>query len=484
MRWLTRLAISVTCLGFGASAWFILAHEKSTAGGSTEQAEVMPTTKASVQKTQAAQQNDVISSVRFAPAQPTHGMINVGTLVLRESAAANSRVVAKVKIDGSYYIDILDATDDALQVNLHVFSRGRGNSADKGEKESVYEGWTDWASVEPNESMIVLDAETGAIIKRRPAGSIWGPEAYSPDGSRAVFNGPSNSDTKCEVRTSDYSIIRCIDTGVSAGSSFFYGPEDGALYAVIRTVGGSFVEGVKMKLHIVRIGDDGATNIAAEIPDEAQDFAISPDGRTGFYLHNQVYMVPELKVDVVDLATFKIRNSFTLHGDDLPTTGTSFAVNQDGSELYATLNSGVGKVSVIDTRTGETRRVLRFRHAPRESWYLTSYNVIGDALLFGLGVGGHDNPHPTYRQIWIKADGRVTAETRFDTIVQAGSHRYALNDARGQLFKLDSENNIRGSLKINLSSLKKALAVKLNIYGMSASPDGKRIILFVGPENR
>ncbi|HEX8891128.1 MAG TPA: hypothetical protein VF779_18415 [Pyrinomonadaceae bacterium] len=480
MRWLTRFAISVICLVFGASALFILAQEKAATGDAVKQAEVSPATKAPVQANQAALQSDVISSIRFAPAKPAHAMLNVETLVLRESAAANSRVVAKVKIDRSYYIDILDATDDALHVTLHLFSRG--NSADESEKESVYVGWTDWASVEPNESMIVLDAKTGAVISRRPVGSIWSPVSYSPDGSRAMFNGPVNSDTKCEVRTSDYSIIRCIKTDIE--STFFYGPSDGALYAAIRMIGGRYAYDTATWLEIVRIGDEGASNVAAEVPNDVEDLAISPDGRTGFYLHNVNYRNPDLKVDVVDLATFKIRNSFTLHGDNLPNTRTAFAVNEDGSELYADLESGVGKVSVIDTRTGETKRTLRFRHTSRESWYLNREDVIGDAVLLNIGIGGHDNPHPTSRYIWIKSDGRVTPEKRFSTVFQAGSLRYALDRYGKRIFKLDADNNVRESFKIDLSSLQKGPTVDLNIYTMSASPDGKRIILFVGRDDR
>jgi hypothetical protein len=482
MRWLTRFAISVVCLVFGASAWFILAQERAATGGAVKQAEVSPATKAFVQANQAALQSDVISSIQFAPAKPAHAMLNVDTLVLRESAAANSHVVAKVKIDRSYYIDILDATDDALHVNLHLFSRGRGNSADKSEKESVYVGWTDWASVKPNESMIVLDAKTGAVISRRPVDSLWSPVSYSPDGSRAIFNGPVNSDTKCEVRTSDYSIIRCIKTDIE--STFFYGPSDGALYAAIRMIGGRYAYDTATWLKIVRISDEGASNVAAEVPNDVEDLAISPDGRTGFYLHHVGYRNPELKVDAVDLATFKIRNSFTLHGDNLPNTRTAFAVNDDGSELYADLESGVGKVSVIDTRTGETKRTLRFRHMSRESWYLNREDVIGDAVLLNIGIGGHDNPHPTSRYIWIKSDGRVTPEKRFGMVFQAGSLRYALDRDGRRIFKLDADNNVRESFKIDLSSLQKGPAVDLNIYTMSASPDGKRIILFVGSADR
>src|SRR4051794_36510028 len=108
MRWLTRLAISVMCLGFGASAWLILAQKRSAPDGSAKAAEVTTATSAPVEATKAELQNDVLSSIRFAPPKPAHAMLNVKTLVLRESAAANSRVVAKVKIDGSYYIDILD----------------------------------------------------------------------------------------------------------------------------------------------------------------------------------------------------------------------------------------------------------------------------------------------------------------------------------------------------------------------------------------
>lgn len=482
MRWLVRLAISLICLGFGVSAWFLLVQKKSVPGDSVKQAEVMPATQASLQATQAAQQNDAIMSVRFVSPVIAYGRINVETLALRESAATDSRIVAKVKIDGSYYIDILGATDDALHVNLHLTSHGHANSADKSEKAGVYVGWTDWTSVTPNESMIVIDAATGAVIKRRPLDSMWLPIVYSPDGSRAIFNSPYTGDTSCEVRTSDYSIIRCLK--MDAKSSFFYGPSDGALYAAVQMIGGRYAADVAPRLKIIRIGDEEASNIAAEVPNDAGDFAVSPDGRTGFYLHNREYMQTEMKVDVVDLATFKIRNSFTLHGDNLPNTSTAFAVNQDGSELYADLESGVGKVSVIDTRTGETRRTLTFRHSPRESWYLNREDVIGDALLLNLGIGGHDNPHPTSRYIWIKSDGRVIPEKRFDTVVQAGSLRYALNGERRRILKLDSDNNIRESIKIDLSSLPKGSADDLHIYGMSASPDGKRIILYVGPENR
>jgi DNA-binding beta-propeller fold protein YncE len=478
LRWLTRFVISGICMGFGASACYLLTQKNDSISGPVKQAEVLMATQAPAQATQAAQQNAATGSIRFVPAGPAHGSINVGTLVLRESSDLNSRVVAKVKIDGSYYIDILDATQDALHVNLHLNSRGGGDSAGRSEKESVYIGWTDWASVEPNTSMIVLDAGTGAVISRRPLGSMWAPVAYSPDGSRAVFNGPDTSYAKCEVRTSDYSVIRCINT--EASSSFFYGPSDGALYAAIQTIGGRFAGDVATRLQIVRIGDEGASNVAADVTDDVGDFAVSPDGLTGFYLHHEDYRKQELKVDAVDLTTFKIRNSFTLHGDNLALTKTGFAVNQDGSELYASLDSGVGKVSVIDTRTGEIKRTLTFKHLRQESWYVSGGDVVGDSLLLNIGRGGHDNPHPTSRNIWLRSDGRVAVEKRFDTVFQAGSFRYALDTKGRRLFKLDPDNNVRESFEIDLSSLKKGPAVGLSIYRMSASPDGKRIILFVG----
>ena len=479
MRWLTRLAIYVVCVGFGAYAWCVPAQENYAVNDSAKVAEASPAKGMRAQSIGASQTSSVNSSVRFAPAMPAYGIIKVDTLVLREGSAANSPVVAKVKIVGSYYLLILDATPDALHVNLHVTHADALNPGGVKEKEEIYVGWTDWASVVPQEALIILDAETGAVVTRRPLGYMWTPVTYSPDGTRAVFNGPSTIHTKCEVRTSDYANTRCVDLGDSG--FLFYGPADGALYAALQEVGGRYAGDTATWLKIVHIGDEGASDIAAEIPDDVEDFAISPDGRTGFYLHHSDYRTRQMRVDVVDLATFTIRNSFTLRGDNLGviSTRSGFAVNQDGTELYAELESGAGKVSIIDTRTGETRRVLKFRHAPRESWYISAGDVIGDSLLLGLGMGGHDNPHPTFRQIWLKRDGRVIPEKRFETVFQAGGYRYALNTKSGRLFKLDAENNVRKSLQINLSSLPKGSADDLSIQTLSASPDGKRILLFV-----
>jgi DNA-binding beta-propeller fold protein YncE len=415
---------------------------------------------------------------------PAYGIIKVDKLALREGSAADSPVVAKVKIVGSYYIFILDATPNALHVNLHLTHADALHPAGDKEKEEIYVGWTDWGSVVPQEALVILDAETGAVVTRRPLGYMWTPVTYSPDGTRAVFNGPSTIHTKCEVRTSDYANTRCVDLGDSG--FLFYGPADGALYAALQQIGGRYAGDTATRLKIVRIGDESASDIAAEIPDDVGDFAISPDGRTGFYLHHSDYRTRQMRVDVVDLATFTIRNSFTLRGDNLGviSTRSGFAVNQDGTELYADLKSVVGKVSVIDTRTGGTRRVLKFRHAPRESWYISSDDVIGDSLLLGLGRGGHDEPHPTFRRIWLKRDGRVVPEKRFETVFQAGSYRYALNTKSGRLFKLDAKNNVRESFQIDLSSLPKGSADNLSIQTLSLSPDGKRILLFVISDHR
>ena len=68
MRWLTRLAVSVICVGFGASTWYILAQKKDAISSSVKQAEVIRASRAPLQATQAAQQNAVLSSIRFVPA--------------------------------------------------------------------------------------------------------------------------------------------------------------------------------------------------------------------------------------------------------------------------------------------------------------------------------------------------------------------------------------------------------------------------------
>lgn len=479
MRWMMRLAVFTLSISLGASACYILAQRKAETLRKVEGGEEMLVRQGSRLETVGTNTGALEESIHFAPAGPMYGYINRGTVILRESPAAGARVVAKLKIEAGDSAEILGATRDFIQVKFAAHDDSNGDE----KRERDYEGWTDWKTVTPGTAAIILDADTGMVVSRIPVGNGLSSVAYSPDGERATFYGGEESLTAYEVRTSDYTRTRSfVSTTPNTYGAFFYAPSDGALYAAVLTRSQNH-ESEPTKLSIVRIGDESITNTSRELSVEAEDFSVAPDGLTGFILHGEDRDKREMKVDVLDLSTLRVHNSFTLRGDSLPQSASVFVVNRDGTELYARLNDQ-NSVSVVDTRTGQVQRVLSFDSRAKDYWYFDRGDLVGDSLLLRVWNQGEDEMHTPPHAFWLGSNGRLEAEPGISCAVQATGARYAVNEKGTVLLKLDSNNHVRSRFKIERPDLEGSDGEDgLSVFGLSASPDGRRIILVVGIED-
>jgi hypothetical protein len=481
-RWITRLVVFALSVSFGASAWYILAQKKAVNIEPSASVEETPAAPEDVVETLEAQPDSPAQYIKFGSFESVAGYANAKTVILRESPDKSARVVAKLKVGDYESAEILGATRDFLHVRFAA-SDGSNNSE---KRDSDYEGWTDWGAVVPSMCALILDADTGAVISRMPLSGGFMSVAYSTDGGRATFYGGSDgSRIASEWQTSDYTFKRNLSTTTdSFNGTLFYGPSDGALYVATLTSSQDY-EATPAKLNFVRIGDGDSTTIETELSGEAEDFAVAPDGFTGFVLHREDNQRHEMLVDVLDLRTFKIRNSFTLQGMNLPQVASVFVVNQDGSELYTRLDENDGLVSVIDTRTGQLVRVLAFDSKARDYWYFDRADLVGDSLLLRIWNQDEDEMHTPAHAFWLLSSGLVAVEQGISCAVQAGNTRYAVNENGTRLFKLDSNNHIRASFAIERPDLRKGADDEsgLSVFGLSTSPDGKRLILFLGIED-
>ncbi|HEX8891129.1 MAG TPA: hypothetical protein VF779_18420 [Pyrinomonadaceae bacterium] len=483
MFWTKRLLAFVFSIFIGTFTWLLVAKLRSNRPQAVQAiAQLSPPKTVAMKASQPKQEDSSILSVKWSSPEALSGYANVKTITLRDTPDADASIISKFKVDDYESVEILGASDGFLHVRFP--GRESPNSGATA-REQTYEGWTLWGSVVPDLTAIVLEAETGKVVARLPLNPGVDSVTFSPDGARATFYG-TGVDSACEVMTSDYKVSRCLSSP-SLNTSFkplFYGPSDGALYSAVITRGEGN-ENLTTSLNVMRLGDNEASKIPAEISSRAEDFAVSPDDSRGFVLHREDRDRQEMTVDVVDLATFKIRNSFTLHGTDLPTTSDTFVVNRDGTELFARLYTEGSAVSVIDTETGNIKRVLSFNALPRDYWYFDGSDLIGDSLLLRVWNQDHDEMHSLPHTFWLGSNGRVAAQKGIYWVAQGGDTRYAVNAQGTKLFKLDVNNRIRESLNIDRPEFRQGLTSEkdLGTFGLSASPDGKRLILFVGVED-
>ncbi|MDT4898482.1 MAG: hypothetical protein QOH25_3559 [Acidobacteriota bacterium] len=478
MRWIIRHAVFALCFSLGSTAWYILAQKKSIPAPPVQTVEETPVNQISAQTDSESPEDMIGQSIKFGPIEPMTGYANMKTVTLRESADALSPVVAKLKPGDYESVEILGATSDFLHVK---FAANAGSADDATTREQDYEGWTTWDSVVLDLSAIVLDAETGAVVSRVPLREGVASINYSPDGKRAIFYSGNNGIRQAayEVRTSDYTLTRSLTSpDTEYMGTLFYGPANGDLYVTVYASESSYPSNGKVSL--VQTGEDGAQNIPVELKTSLSNIAISPDGLTGFIARSEPGS-NELTVEVVELENLKIRNTFTLSGESLPSDSGSFVLNRDGSELYLRLSESTGTISVINTRTGQHVRELL--DSATGGW--SYFSLAGDPLLLRVWEGNEDEMHSSPHLYWLGKSGRVAVEGGITAAVEAGGKRYAVNANGTRLFKLDANNHIQERLMIMRPELRKGATVgtDLSVFGLSASPDGKRIIMFVGIEH-
>ena len=482
MRWIIRLITFALCAGLGTSAWYILAPKKvASALPVIEKVGETFITQASDKLTQAEQQDDSIQSIRFGPVEPIVGNANVRTILLRDVPDVNAPIVTKIKVNEYESAEILDASGNFLHVRFPANEAGYN---DGNVRENDYEGWTDWRSVVPEMIAVVMDAETGEVVARVPLSEDTNSVTFSPDGSHAIFFSDAYARVAYEVQTSDYTLTRSLTTTTS---NYFghlaYAPAGGGLYATAYAQD-SPPYSRNAKVSLIRIGNGAANAQTGITASGIETFVFSPDGSKGFILHKETDGSYEMTVDVIDMAASKVSNSFKLIGTELPSGANDFALNRDGSELYVRLSEKADTVSVIETQTGQ--RVRELKGVPIDHWaYLYESGLVGDSLLYMDWKSNEDEMHTSPVMFWATARGHMKADAGIAYAVEANGKGYAINQNGTQLFKLDSNNHIRERITISRPERFKGASMgnDLTVFGLSASLDGKRLIMFLGFEH-
>jgi len=93
--------------------------------------------------------------------------------------------------------------------------------------------------------------------------------------------------------------------------------------------------------------------------------------------------------------------------------------------------------------------------------------------------------HTSPVMFWATAHGHMKADVGIAYAVEANGKGYAINQDGTQLFKLDKDNHIRERITISRPERFKGASMgnDLTVFGLSASPDGKRLIMFLGIEH-
>lgn len=469
MRWLKRHVVFALCLGLGASSGSVPAQTGSMPVSQVREAGNIP-----LEGTYAKDDSEKVDelsgqSIKFGEVGSMSGFVNTTTIVLRENPESSSPIIAKVKVGEYEAAKILGAKGAFVHVRLET---NEDAVADVPRRERGYEGWTTWDSIVPDITALVLDTETGAVVARVPLPDGLTSVTFSPDGTRAMFfSGYAGAGNAAfEVRTSDYTFTRTLASSEDEQvGMLFYGPADGDLYASM----------FSSKPSVIRIGNDGQPNTPVEI---VPDIKVSPDGRLAFVSHGKDGN--ELTVDVIDLATLQIRNTMVITGGDLASDVGSFVLNKDGSEMYVRSSENSGPISVIDTRTGQIVRELS-NPSEQASSYFSQGDLVGDSLLVRVATETDDDMRVGMQNYWVGSGSLMLAEPEVEYVVEAGDKRFAVNDEGTLLFRLDNNNRIQERLKIDRPErgTDKHGGNGLTVFGITASPDGKQIIMFVGTEH-
>jgi hypothetical protein len=477
-----RTAVSAFALAFilGLMGWHVFAQSKTADPAPQVQPQQQGGAHA-VAEQKAAQKQ----FVRYGPLNGINGYANVDskTVTLRDSLHKNARVVGKVMAGNYRRAEILDSTPDFLRVRFAPMPELDGEVRGR-----VYEGWVAWGEVNPAATAIVLDTTTGEVVSRLalPDQSEEGVSSYyitfSPDDSHAMIYG-SWSNNACEVEMGDYKIKRCLS--VSDGlqlESLFYGPTDGELYAVTRAALGASLD-QDTRLSLLRVSGEEQEEPARELSGAATGFLVTRDGRKAFLTHQGESAGGMSSLDVMDLDTMMVRNTLMVKSSPPLNWPGMVVINRDGSKLYTleTDEDGQQRVVEIDTNTGQRARDFKIGGA-EDGWDgLMPDSIVGDSLFFRFWDHQEDNPSP--RGIWADAHGHEPAERGIAYAIEVGKSRFGINWHGTWLYKLDEKNRIHEKFKITRPELTYAQGMddSLGIYGMAASPDGKRLIIFIGP---
>lgn len=416
--------------------------------------------------------------------QPAWGTPNATRVTLREGAAADSPVVARLQLPAYDNVEILDWTRERVKVKFAA-----NKDAEGGTRERDYVGWVAWSAVKPGALAVVIDAETGEVFARVPLASNITAATFSPDGRRVLFQG-DGSGVAYEASVKDYRPARVLESGATGGfGPLFYGA-DGELRAPVWTVDYE-EEGTRSTLDLFRVGASGEAARTRLASKEATKLLVAPEGRVALVVRGE--SVPDAwgpngldstgrraTVEVLDLETLELRNTFTLYGEDAPDQYAESALSRDGAELYVKTAAGTSVV-VFDTRSGARLREITLGTTDA-GWTLPSAAVsAGGPLLVNAWRTTEDGGGEQFG-VWLGGEKPVEAEKGVDYAVEAGGALYAVNARGTELLKLDERMRVRERIKIERPDIGRdpEAETELTVFGLTASPDGKHLILFVG----
>lgn len=518
MRLIARLVIFAAAVLFGLTAWYALAgaqgqpsqnsaSNSNTSGNMNSTAvsnmnSVLPSdmmqmnrgghADASAHEVEAtpddsfAAEEKAAPSVKWAEPQPVSGYANAQRVKLRSEPGPSAPVVAKLEVNEYGAVEILESTRGYLRVRFPA-NEEEGPTA----RAHAYEGWVAWGVVLPHVTAIVLDAESGEVVGRLPLGEVASSVSYSPDGKRALFYNSNiytgadgdSAGTANEVETDDYRIIRALRVDSGFGfASVLYADSGERLHAL----GESLVEGrdTVSRLHSFTV--DGDTVEAGRAPARhfrSGAFAVSPDGLTGIVTRGAGAREDSTRMDVIDLKTMEVRHSVEVEDTGGGWWPNEYAVSWDGSKFYYRESVGVNdEIVTIDTRSGKRVGATPLTRAENRGVSFSQESLVGDSLLIRSWVMDDTEGSPS-QTFWLMPDGTaLPADENIHYAIEAGGSRYAVDEAGTRLFKLGLDNSIRETIRIERPEAKhRASAVQeLSVLKLTASPDGKHIIIFVG----
>lgn len=421
-------------------------------------------------------------TVSFGEPGSLWGYAAVPSVELRAGPEAGAAVVDTLELTEYDGAEILEVSGERLRVRF-----AENLSADGGTRARDYEGWVGWGEVVPHASAVVVDTETGEVAARLPVHPGVTSASFSPDGKRAVFYSGAGGahgeglPTAFEVDAETFRTLRTIETSAALGFAALLHDGD-EIHALVRQYLGDghgpdlLLRGLHVKGERVELAAGRA------VTSGPGELAVAPDGRTALFIHGAQNNPAGRRVDLIDLKTLAVRNSFEVGGgageEHWP---AEYALSRDGSEFYYR-DSGQGKkIHVVNTETGQPAREITPR-VPRGHWLSFWHGgVLGDWLL--ARVAAEEDEEGAVQHYWVRPDGKtVAADGGVENVIEAGGGRYAVNDAGTWFFKLDGDSRVRERFKIARpgSEADPAAPDDMTVLGLAASPDGRRVVIFLG----
>lgn len=514
MLWTMRLFIFALALTFGAGCWYVFAQTPSAqtsnrnSNGNVNAGQLdaeaaaanwgnmnrrtnsgadwtpVPSNLNGEQTAEAhEEEEEETPALSWDEPNPVYGQAVARRVTLRSEPGASSNVVATLDVGEEESAEILDSTGDFLRVKFAANADAEG-----GTRQQDYEGWVEWGAVVPYTSAVVVETGTGEVVGRVALDYGVSNASFSPDGTRAVFYGASGTEghgdpqpLAYELDTDGYKVLRTLRTSAGGGFASIVYDDEGDLRPLLLTHQSSGDNFLK-RLHPLRVAGDRFER-AGDVMRAGLGgrLLLSRDGATGFDIHGADGLEGPIRVDVIDLKGFAVRNSFDLGGVARELWSYEYAVSTDGSDFF--YRESAGPVRVVDARTGVLVREIKPRVAEDFQGYLTPDGVAGESLLLRYWEETESEEGGESRSVWLRADGETAPAARgINNLIEAGGALYAVNDTGTRLFKLDADGRITERLKIARPESKHApkAAEGFTVMGLHASPDGKHLVIFFG----